>query len=824
MSYDWLNIPGLAQNAADNNQQSQQQQSSSFNGLGPPSVSFDFGVPTPTNSNLKIIEPTASIRSHSDTSIPTLSNSTNNAENAALMNYNESMDDLRVPLSLSQNQLTHEELRTYLRWYNYITAKTHNKLVKLWDVFTFLKNFNINDDLKNRLSTIFRSCKNALNIGQFFALLRLVSKALIEHVLPTRKMIMEKAPIPRPRPILARNEDGQEIYEEVEENAPDGVNGGGVDFDSFTSLLLTGQTSKKRIRRKIKNIAFKNKRVRFSEHVTFQDPPKNSDQNIKNNNNNNTTTNDNHIVIPEEKDEFIKGPLDLSLPMDQLLKQLAKKSENTGLVSTLPNEQQETEEEKEVLKDMQDSLSHFKKITTVDSATMFTENPLLQPLFGINNGMNNSFNGNNPNTNQSPLQPLKPTATGSANHLFRKEFGATTTNNSFDVNKQTQSLQPLKPTATGSANYLMRSHFEPINNQQQSTNINNTGSNPEVSQMNNSLPMQPLKPTATGSANYLMKQQQFPSSAMQQLNTQTSPVPSPNKFASPQTTGQQQHVSYLPTQLQQQNIYMNNLQVPNPMPQQNTFPRNTPSHQQQHQQQMPSYLSPPQQQQSRPQLNQNTQQQQQQAGRLPAPNAASSYLQTLLSHSSSPTTSQTTIDMQYHQPQQPQPQQHQIPNNDTRTGTNQNYTNDYQTQQMQHPQQQHQLHQQYHHHQQQQQQHLQPQLTPHQQQQPQYTGQPPSSSSSSLQAFPNSNVNHTLPSIYPGYPSGRPYSSSFSTNNLADYNHNNNNNNNNNNYNNIINRPPISSPSHSNDNILNNLQSLQQQVDALQNQYGRVPR
>ncbi|CCC71683.1 hypothetical protein NCAS_0I00150 [Naumovozyma castellii] len=612
MSFDWLNIPGLNTEDNTNINNNNNTGASTNNGpgglngsLGPPSVSFDFGFPmNGNNTGLPTMD--QSVRSQSDTSIVNMSSTD------AVSDYSETSDDLRVPLSLSQTQLTNEELRTYLRWYNYIIAKTHGKLVRLMDVFKFLCNFNITDQLKNRIMAIFRSCKNALNIGQFFAVLRLVSKALLQNVLPTRKMILDKAPIPKPKPIITISTDNdQEVYEEVDEDTPNTANGnnnenGKVDFDSFTSLLLTGRTARKRIRRKIKNAVFKNKRVRFAEHITFQEPPKPNSGNENNNNNAmilNQTTNNNNM--DDSSSAVPQGPLDLSLPMDQLLKQMAlRKKNNSALVSTLPNEQQETEEEKEVLEDMKDSLSHFKNITTVDSATLLPDSTsTMQPMYM--NNENNALNQNNPSMNQVPLQPLKPTATGSANHLFRQEF-AQNTNPISDSNQMP--LQPLKPTATGSANYLFRSYFE-----QPTQNQTTQQAQPPQTNNNSNMNTLQLHPTATGSANYLMKQQGPTPS--QGIRNETSPIQTPNIFVSPQTTGQfmnmnpSQHNTYL----QQPQSHMNTLQ------QQNTYPGRFPPTQV-HNQPQPS--------------NNNL---------LAPTNAGNSYLQALLSHSPSPSTSQLNL-------------------------------------------------------------------------------------------------------------------------------------------------------------------------------------
>ncbi|QLL34076.1 hypothetical protein HG536_0F04010 [Torulaspora globosa] len=604
MSFDWLNVPGLSSDEGNVTVEEAGQ-------MPPPSVSFNFGpgsaisfnAEQPANNsnqqpkqslsgNVKTANgnwsghpqasPNEQPKAHQNELVYSQHSNIHKShkiEAEADIEYKETPDELRVPLSLSRSELTFEEVRTYLRWYNCITLRTHSKLVRLADVFRFLSNFNISEQLKERITLIFRTCKNALNIGQFFAVLRLVSKALIENKMPNRKMILEKAPIPKPRPILSSGA-GQEVYEEVDEE-PDDINGGKVDFDSFASLLLTGKSARKRIRRRITIVADKNKRVRFSEHLTFQEAPSSDGVDQK------------HEDI-EENEESDK--LDLSLPMDQLLKRMAKRKEkNSALVSAMPNDQQETEEEREVLEEMKDSLSHFKQIQTVDFASMA---PGSVPSIVLDSSKANSDG----NLSQAPAQaliPLKPTSTGSANHLFRQHYNPP---QESQMDSQA-SLLPLKPTATGSANYLMRNQIPSQQHGASGYSPSATGSSPVSG-------LQPLKPTATGSGNYLMKQhfnQQFTqstnsSNAANDVHGRSSPLYSGQLPPDPHLQAPQPSVS-----LQQQ-------------------------------------LSPqitPQSQNLQPQRQQ--QQQQQQHGVFSASNPAGSYFQSLLSHSPSPSSSTSNL-------------------------------------------------------------------------------------------------------------------------------------------------------------------------------------
>ncbi|CEP64829.1 Scd5p LALA0_S14e00232g [Lachancea lanzarotensis] len=417
MSFDWLNVPGLSSDDTGNIRDAESP---------PPPVSFDFGP----------IAESAAVTSNNGGS-----------------EYQETKEDMAAPLSLSKSQLSREEVRTYLRWYGYITSRKHAKLIRLDDIFRFMSNFLLSQVVKDRVEHIFKSCKNALNIGQFFAVLRLLSRAMYENVVPTRRMILHQTPVPRPKSILAAG--SEEVYEEIDDSQDAGPELK-VDIDSFASLLLTGQ-KKKRYRRKITNYLKKLKKVRFSDNlVTFQDQ---------------AWANDGNPARAEEGEIVdTSKPLDLSLPMDQLLKNLAARKKNSALVSEPPSEQTpDTQEEKEVLEDMKESLNHFQQLQKADTVA--------QNSFPIQSSQGNA-------NEQTALQPLKPTATGSANYLFR----------SSQPPIQHMQQEPLRPTSTGSANHLFQAK-KPANQNWQSQQV-----------------LEPLKPTATGSANSLFRSRQENSS------------------------------------------------------------------------------------------------------------------------------------------------------------------------------------------------------------------------------------------------------------------------------------------------------------------------
>ncbi|AGO10704.1 AaceriADR356Cp [[Ashbya] aceris (nom. inval.)] len=367
MSFDWLNIPGL--NVKDGPE-------NSAGSAPPPTVSFNFSEERREDER-----------------------EGRRTQDAHEEEYRETADDLRVPLSLSGSQLAPEELKTYRQWYNCMALRRRSRALRLEeDIFRFLGNFQLSEAVKERTRSIFRTCQMAVSPGQFYAIMRTIAHALQANVLPTRRMILERAAVPEPRSILSLDA-GQETYEEVEED-PKSAADNRVDFDSFASLLLTGKTVRKNIRRKINKRNGRVKKVSFSENlVTF------------------------HEELPEEDaaDNAGEGhddpnePLDFSLPMDQLLKKMAeRKTRNTALVSEAPK-QPETVEEREELADMRDSLNHFKHIQTADNVAQGSF--ATQYMASVSSSADSG--------EEPALEPLKPTATGSANHLFRSHMQAT---------------------------------------------------------------------------------------------------------------------------------------------------------------------------------------------------------------------------------------------------------------------------------------------------------------------------------------------------------------------------------------------------------------
>lgn len=584
MSFDWLNVPGL--NISNDAQTSVQGSSP------PPTVSFSFDTsdhseeaqhPKKTSVN--------QLRKVSHDDSLTVSGSTGNFQDTSSLKvaktdatlhsqsesdiastYVEPPQELQVPLAIPKYQLTPQERKAYLRWFNDLHTRIRSKQITLDDVFNFLANFKLDETIKERISRIFRTCRYALNEEQFFAVVRLAAHALQQRLLPTRSMILEKAPVLKPKSILSATA-GQEVYEEVEED-PNNDADKKVDFDGFASLLLTGKTVRKNIRRRIMKRRDQIKKVRFSQNlVTFEDEPTTISDG--------TGTNSQQQGVTSQSDESTApganssddSSLDLSLPMEQLLLKLSSRNRNnSALVKELPSDSQpETQEEREVLEDMKDSLSHFRQIQKVDNVTQLPDE------------IPNSIKFPSPGNENQPLEPLKPTATGSANHLFRQTVPPTQQNigAGSSILGNSNGLQPLKPTATGSANEIFKNIFRQNNN-----------TSPQNQQAK---PLESLKPTSTGSANYLMKQQfqdfqefqPFQSAVpsrrqsqplpqqhqLQQLQSQSLQPPqsqSNQPYLSPQQTAQQAQQAQQPQPPQQPQL-QNHQQYLSPQPSNSAF-------------------------------------------------------------------------------------------------------------------------------------------------------------------------------------------------------------------------------------------------------------
>lgn len=342
-------------------------------------------------------------------------------------------DDHTIPLSLTADQLTKDEVKTYLRWYNDILVRKGTKLIGLRDIFNFLNNFHLSAEVKQRLEAIFRGCVS-LNVGEFFAILRVISNTLNLGTVPSRRLIMKPSAIPKPKSILARkraHEHSAEIPADSTSAPPNNdsslsvssaasAGSDKIDLDSFTHLLLTGarpdseasnyrhhdySIKKQSPTKKKKNL----KRVKFSDQVTVEP----------------------EILPVQSPPEPVK--LDLSLPMDQLLNRMSTKPQQP------PQQQEEQEKEEEVLKEMEDSFSYFRNIKNVDSALIHGVPSNIPSIFF--DELHNSPSPDLPQQQQQQQQPqmlLSPAPTGGSPQIMLSPS-----------NTGSQPHQLLSPSNTG---------------------------------------------------------------------------------------------------------------------------------------------------------------------------------------------------------------------------------------------------------------------------------------------------------------------------------------------------------------------------------------
>lgn len=369
-SFNWFNIRPSPQN-----------DDSSSPAATPPPVSFGFGgktsLPDRLNSSTASIAPDNTLAKpnyfHGNSSadhLPThnthiqISSSENGSNVNTSNGRNE--DDLSIPLSLTAQELTLEESKTYMRWYSDILARTNCRTITMNDVFHFLNNFKISNQVKDQLNRIFHKILLSINIGEFFALLRLVSHTL-QGLTPTRKLIRVQAPVPTPPSILSKkrqNDDNDDDYND-NDNSGDppsslsqvsindsnlSINEKPLDLDGFTQFMLTGQrpgdlaaTPKKKRSKKLKSVKFSDQVVTDIHSTEAKSPTPSPDT----------------------------QQLDYSLPMDQLMRKLSQSNNNLRVPpSANYRVASPDEEEKEILKDMESQINHFRHLNSVDTASI----------------------------------------------------------------------------------------------------------------------------------------------------------------------------------------------------------------------------------------------------------------------------------------------------------------------------------------------------------------------------------------------------------------------------------------------------------------------
>lgn len=304
-------------------------------------------------------------------------------------------DDTTIPLSLTIEQLTTKEAKTYLRWYNDIITRRGTRTITLDDVFKFLYNFKIQPLHRKLIQKIFASCSQSLNVGQFFCVLRIISHAVVYSTLPSRHLIEKASPIPTPVSILARKRMKDSEDEPLDEDNDNDLNhdmasqDSRLNLDTFAQFMLTGQrpdSSTNLLRKKKKKL----KTVKFSETVEI-DPRSAELPPLP-------------LPPPESSDK-----LDFSLPMEQLLGKITPKS---GVTLA----QLQTENEEEELKDMQESISHFQNVN-IDSVS----------IDGVPSNIPSNYFSSSPLGAVSPLreessspQLLQPNLTGSVSKSMRQ--------------------------------------------------------------------------------------------------------------------------------------------------------------------------------------------------------------------------------------------------------------------------------------------------------------------------------------------------------------------------------------------------------------------
>ncbi|GEQ70555.1 hypothetical protein JCM33374_g4233 [Metschnikowia sp. JCM 33374] len=341
--------------------------------------------------------------------------------------FSQITDHESVPLSLQAHELTLEESKTYMRWYSDILARTNSRTIAISDVYQFLGNFKISDQTKAHINRIFGKILSSINIGEFFALLRVVSHAL-QGSDPARALIKIPTTVPVPPSILSKKrlKDDQDDYssggDETPAESPAPSPAAPLDLDSFTQFMLTGERPGERSTKKKSK---KLKSVKFSDQVVSD---------IQ------------HTYQPTESPQGADATLDYSLPMDQLLSRMnasvsnsgsnAQYSQNSETSLAVPSYDNRITspdpEEKQILRDMEPQMNHFRNLHSVDTISVdgVPSNIHLQE--------NSDFGSPRRASPQPPL--LKPNMTGPAQMA------------SMGLNTSSPDLtQPLRPNVTGPA-------------------------------------------------------------------------------------------------------------------------------------------------------------------------------------------------------------------------------------------------------------------------------------------------------------------------------------------------------------------------------------
>lgn len=398
--FDWLNLAALK----------------SDSDLPPPPVSFGL-TPTASSSTLNLTDQSQPSNSKgSDLSL----NATIDNSDQAITPIDETAEDLSVPLKLDIEQLSPDEAKTYLRWYNDIVLTRGTRLIRLHDVFNFLSNFKLSKAVQLSIERIFRQCV-FLDLGEFFALLRVISHTILGSV-PRRKLIGLPAPLLRPKSILSAKKTIKHPREEEESSSSSefsSKDNSKLDLDTFTQFILTGEKpSHKHHTNKKRNV----KRVKFSDEVSIE---------------------------PDHQ-----APVDLSLPMGELLARVP--SIKRPSVVEQPSYQVNEEEE---LREMQEQVNHFQNVKNVDSASIHGVPSNIPSIFFDEARLNSpspDYGALSPNSTGPIPGLLSPSHTGPvpfAKSLLASSYGLQPQNTQNDTQIDSNLLTP---SMTGSLSTSMR--------------------------------------------------------------------------------------------------------------------------------------------------------------------------------------------------------------------------------------------------------------------------------------------------------------------------------------------------------------------------------
>lgn len=294
-------------------------------------------------------------------------------------------DAQSIPLSLTAKHLTQKEFKTYLRWYSDILVRTNQRTVSIADVYHFLGNFRISADTKDAINRIFSKIMHLINIGEFYALLRVISHAL-QGQMPSRALIQVLTAVPTPPSILCKKrlKDDNNSDDDADLHHPHDSkdNDGPLDIDLFTQFMLTGERPTQTKKRQKKP-----KTVKFSDQVktTYRD-----------------------LDTPSLANA-LSTSLDYSLPMDQLLSRMNASKTQPKSTFAVPEENPcpgpvLDPEEKQILRDMESQINHFQNLHSVDTIL----------VGGVPATIHVQHNSKTWLPSNLPLQPplLKPNMTG----------------------------------------------------------------------------------------------------------------------------------------------------------------------------------------------------------------------------------------------------------------------------------------------------------------------------------------------------------------------------------------------------------------------------